>query len=568
MKSYSIKFQFAYIAVLLMIIVTTGGLLNYKYMQDAETAENRINVISQAIETHMTATFFNEEGRAIINSVLGLYAFSAEEKKTIYEKIKINNGSPSAAFKNYASKAQDAVKTNLARPLPDEIKESLEKHLATFKAYHSEIDKTLEKLPETRESYIETLIHLNMLRSKIGEYRKINSEALAKASTTAVNERNSAVGTEKYILLSTVILLLVMLVVCVVLAGRQFSRFGRLVGQALDNFKANEPILVNDMSTKIREFAVVTSSIAEMQKQGLEMSVIRQRDLENQKLRQEKLKFIEIEVNEFKLIVKDTMEKIDNAVLDMRSSASNLDEATKDALLGVKSFSRSLEFADTSVSTVANVSTEMSKATSDLATQLRETFDVISKANHLALETDSSVEQLSGAAHRIGEVVSLIRSIAGQTNLLALNATIEAARAGEAGRGFSVVAAEVKSLAARTSQATEEIAAQIAEIQKTTSLSVTSIRSIAKTVSAAEAHTQDMLVILDQQDGMLRNMSETANASTQHTSTMRSAAMNIELQIEKTHKTARIVDTTSNYVSDASRRFDSAITRFLNRVAA
>ena len=69
-------------------------------------------------------------------------------------------------------------------------------------------------------------------------------------------------------------------------------------------------------------------------------------------------------------------------------------------------------------------------------------------------------------------MVQLIENIAGQTNLLALNATIEAARAGDAGKGFAVVASEVKSLATQTAKATEEIRAQISEIQGSTEQTV------------------------------------------------------------------------------------------------
>jgi len=95
--------------------------------------------------------------------------------------------------------------------------------------------------------------------------------------------------------------------------------------------------------------------------------------------------------------------------------------------------------------------------------------------------TPASVS-LSRAAQRIGDVVKLITAIANQTNLLALNATIEAARAGEAGRGFAIVASEVKSLSNQTAKATEEIGAQIAGMQIATQDNVETIKQISKTI--------------------------------------------------------------------------------------
>jgi methyl-accepting chemotaxis protein len=88
-----------------------------------------------------------------------------------------------------------------------------------------------------------------------------------------------------------------------------------------------------------------------------------------------------------------------------------------------------------------------------------------------ARKTNNRVGELSKAAARIGDVVVMINTLAGQTNLLALNATIEAACAGEAGRGFTVVASEVKALAQQTAKATEEISLQIKSIQAATQVS-------------------------------------------------------------------------------------------------
>ena len=138
--------------------------------------------------------------------------------------------------------------------------------------------------------------------------------------------------------------------------------------------------------------------------------------------------------------------------------------------------------------------------------------------------TNEMIGRLAESAKRIGDVVGLIRSIAEHTNLLALNATIEAARAGNAGRGFAIVASEVKSLATETAKATEEISGQILEVQSSTIQAVGQIKSIASVMAEINGATMDITVAVQEQGTAAEEMHRSIHSAASST---RKVAQNI-----------------------------------------
>jgi methyl-accepting chemotaxis protein len=140
------------------------------------------------------------------------------------------------------------------------------------------------------------------------------------------------------------------------------------------------------------------------------------------------------------------------------------------------------EQASMNVQTVASATQELAASIREISSQVQRSVTVSSRATEETQRTSQMIHGLSSAAEKIGNIIQLIQAIASQTNLLALNATIEAARAGDAGKGFAIVASEVKNLASQTAQATEQIASQIATIQSATGETVAAIGQFGATV--------------------------------------------------------------------------------------
>ena len=224
--------------------------------------------------------------------------------------------------------------------------------------------------------------------------------------------------------------------------------------------------------------------------------------------------------------------------------------------------------ANTGVQAAAAAAEELTTSIHEISRQVSHSTKIAGRAVADAQRTDKIVQALAKAAERIGHVVGLIANIAGQTNLLALNATIEAARAGDAGKGFSVVASEVKSLASQTAKATEEIGTQIAGIQSSTKEAVDAIRAIAGTIEEVSAISTSIAAAVEEQGAATAEIARNVQNTAQST---REVTTNIGNMSQAATDTGTAAAEVLSAAGDLSRRADqltNEIGSFINEVRA
>ncbi|MEZ5938849.1 MAG: globin-coupled sensor protein [Hyphomonadaceae bacterium] len=247
--------------------------------------------------------------------------------------------------------------------------------------------------------------------------------------------------------------------------------------------------------------------------------------------------------NKFESGVGDIVQTVASAATELEQTArtmAKIAEATTGKAIAV---SAAAEEATSNVTLVASSTEEMGQSVAEIAGQVSHASRIASSAVVKARTTNETMSELSRAAEKIGEVVSLISDIAAQTNLLALNATIESARAGEAGRGFAVVAAEVKSLAGQTAKATEEIGAQISAMQAIAKQSVEAIVNIQTTINEIDSVSAAINAAVEEQTATTKEISRNTHEAATGTQDVTSNITEVQRDASETGVAAtQVVD--------------------------
>ncbi|BAE50938.1 methyl-accepting chemotaxis protein [Paramagnetospirillum magneticum] len=225
---------------------------------------------------------------------------------------------------------------------------------------------------------------------------------------------------------------------------------------------------------------------------------------------------------DFDVMIRRVIGKVEGAVESVHTTSTNLHAAAEQTSRQSSAVAAAAEEASSNIQTVASAAEELGASTQEISRRVQDTTRITQDAVDGVHTADATVEGLSTAAQKIGEIVGLITDIAAQTNLLALNATIEAARAGEAGKGFAVVAGEVKHLATQTAKATSEIAEQIGGIQSSTQNAVAAIKAVGVAIGRVDEVVSSIAAAVEEQNAatqeIVRNVQEAANGNQEVTS--------------------------------------------------
>ena len=282
---------------------------------------------------------------------------------------------------------------------------------------------------------------------------------------------------------------------------------------------------------------------------------------------EERRAVVEKAISEFHTRAQNLLQSVFASTNEMQLAARNLLNVSNDTSQRVGAAVNTSNEASTNVESAAAAAHEMSNSIGEIAHRLSQSNDVVRLTVSEARLANQDIDVLARTAQKIGDVVKLIRSIAEQTNLLALNATIEAARAGEAGRGFSVVASEVKSLAVQTAAATEDISMQIAEVQNSTQKAVEAISRITRRMGEIDEHTSVVGESVQEQSAATDEISHNVTGAANGAKLVATMLGEVAAASIKAQCSAQTVLTASESVQQAAANLHTEVASFLTQVA-
>ncbi|WP_270374518.1 methyl-accepting chemotaxis protein [Marinicauda sp. Alg238-R41] len=316
------------------------------------------------------------------------------------------------------------------------------------------------------------------------------------------------------------------------------------------------------------EIAGMARSVEVFRENAIERQRLESETAAERQAREARAKSIEELVKGFDDASSRALNAVSEAANEMEMAANALTESSHGASQKTADANEAGSTAAQNVDTVAAAAEEMTSSISEIAQQISRSSDIAQQAASRVGEANHDVRTLSDAAHKIDGVVKLINDIAEQTNLLALNATIEAARAGEAGKGFAVVASEVKTLASQTASATGSISEQITGIQDATQKAVDAIANIGEVISEMNEISTAIAAAMEEQRAAASEITRSAQEAAGGTRRVAESIQGVDATVSETGQCAAQVNQAASSLNTEAEDLRGAVARFLDGVRA